>query len=155
MDDVRKLRKLLADLDHAAKSQRWDAQRPWRTSTHVFWEADVPSLDGHDLSAKLMKRALRAIAEEADGLSSGAVRVITGRGSHSVGGAVLGDVVRGVWGPLAAEHGWQLKPHGSAAWVLIIDRKKAPRSATGDWGCGMWLLVAGFAAAALLAIFGP
>lgn len=148
MDDVDRLRDWLGFLDTAARSQPWDAQRPWRVRTHLRWEGELPTLDGHDLSARNCAAALRTIVERAEQLDTGAVRVVTGRGTHSVrAGGVLSGVVREVFGPACEANGWRLRPHGPGAWVLVTDSSKAPDALTGAVGWGCWALVLGLVAA--------
>jgi hypothetical protein len=153
VDDVARLRKALRSVQTAATSLRWAKKRPWLVKTHVRWEAEMPTIDGHDLSAKLMKQSMNVVIKEAKRLDTGAVLVITGRGNRTVGPEpVLPKVMKGVLGPACEEHGWRLRPHGAGAWVLVVDAKKAPRSATGAFGCGTWLLLGFFAACAAAVI---
>lgn len=143
---------LLQPLDEAAAAQPWDRERPWRAHTHLGWERGVATLDAHDLSAKVLRAVLLALAEHPDALPSGALKIIVGRGRHSLGaGGVLGHVVADTLGPLCAPRGWTLRPQG-AAWFWVTDPARAPAAATGALGWGFWLLAAGFAACAVLAV---
>lgn len=153
MDDVGILRKRLRSVQADATGLAWAKERPWRVSTHVFWQAEMPTVDGHDLNAKLMKRVLAEVLDVAPSLRTGAVLVVTGRGRHSLGaGSVLAQIVQGTLGRAAAEQGWHLTSWGPAAWVLVVDPAKAPRTATGGGGWGLWLLFVGFVAAAAAAV---
>lgn len=151
MDDVEWLRESLAEVEEGARLLRWAAERPWRVQSHVRWAGDLPEVDLHDLDARHARDAVRAVA--AVRLDTGAVRFVTGRGRHSVGpGGVLGGVVRSELKKLIQQHDWQFRPAGPARWVLLTNREKAPAAATGDLGWGFWILVALFAAAALIAL---
>jgi len=138
MDDVARLRAALEALEADADQLDWAAQRPWRVATHVRWEGELPSLDLHDLNAKLARRAVDALMGEAGALQTGAVRVITGRGRRSIGPGVLGDLVRSRIGN-RLEQGWRFHPSGAGAYVLVTDPRKAPRSATGALSPWFWL----------------
>jgi len=137
MDDVGRLRGALVALEVDADELEWAARRPWRASTHVRWEGELPSLDLHDLNAKLARRAVDALLEEAGALETGAVRVITGRGRRSIGPGVLGEIARSRIGN-GLEEGWRFHPSGAGAYVLITDPRRAPRSATGALGWPFW-----------------
>ena len=140
-------------VEQAARGQRWAKERPWKTQTHVRWEREMPTLDGHDLSAKLMKRALKLLLDEVASLDTGAVLIVTGRGRHTLGAkGVLPQIVQGVVGRAASEQGWRLRPHGPGAWVLVVDASRAPASATAAFGWGEWLLFLFLGGCALLAI---
>jgi hypothetical protein len=146
------MRKWLAPVEVAARDQRWAEERPWTVETHVFWQAQMPTLDGHDLSAKLMKKSIALLVERAHKLDTGALQIVVGRGKHSLRpGGVLGEVVQGSLGPKARDRGWGLRPHGPAAWVLITDRKRAPSSVTGG-GWGGWVLALVLGGAAVVAV---
>lgn len=151
-DDVTTLRRKLSGIESAAKDLRWADKRPWKVKTHVFWESEVPTIDGHDLNAKLMKRTLSLVVDHADSLDTGAIRIITGRGTHSVGKGVLGEIVKGTLAPRAADRGWRLRPNGPGAYALIVDTKRAPSSVTGDSNLVLWLLLLTFSAAAAAAV---
>jgi len=141
MDDVARLRAALTALEPDADQLDWAAQRPWRAATHVRWEGELPSLDLHDLNARLARRAVDALLGEAGALETGAVRVITGRGRRSMGPGVLGDLVRSRIGN-QLEEGWRFHPSGAGAYVLITDARRAPRSATGALSPWFWFGVA-------------
>ncbi len=64
MDDVVRLREALAEIEVAARGLRWAKERPWRVASHVFWEAQLPTIDAHDLSAKLLKRVLNCVVSQ-------------------------------------------------------------------------------------------
>lgn len=152
MDDVGRLRQALHGVEGASTALRWASERPWRTDTHVFWQSSVPTVDLHDLNAKLAKRVVaEVVAIEAD-LTSGAVCLVTGLGRRSTGPAVLGKVVSGALRRAAQDTDWEVRPAGAARWMVIFDPSAAPAAATGALGWGFWLLVVLFAAAVILVL---
>lgn len=103
-----------------------------------------PIVDLHDLKARNARSALDALLAVAGELESGAVLVVTGRGSHSLGPPVLRKLAGERLAAAAARtDGWSLHPHGTGAWVLSTDPASAPARRAS------WFLVVFFA---LLAI---
>ena len=149
MSDIERIRAALRTIETEADSLTWAESRPWRVETHVFAQGALPVVDLHDLNAKLARQAVRAVLEFAGELEAGAVRFVVGRGRHSMGpGGTLGKVVRKLLKRAVAERDWRFRAD-AATLTLITDPAKAPASATGDLGLGFWLLMGGFAAAAL------
>jgi len=148
-DDVERLREELKPIAEAATDLKWADKRPWKAETHVFWESAVPTVDLHDLNAKLAKKAvLQACTHESE---TGALFFVTGRGRHSLGPGVLGGVVKSELKKICDGKDWSFRPAGPAKYVLITDRKKAPGAATGALGPLFWLFV-GLLAAGLAAV---
>jgi len=147
-DDVTRLRESLAPVADAAQSLRWADKRPWQSETHVFWSDRVPTVDLHDLNAKLAKRAVRVCCEHPP--ETGAIFFVTGAGRHSLGPGVLGGLVKSELKRACADRPWSFRPAGPARFVLITDRSRAPSAATGALGPLFWLflllLAAGLAA---------
>ena len=143
-------------MEKRAKDLPWAKERHWQVESHVWIEHEVPTIDCHDLSLRLGLAAVDAMAELGPELESGAVRFITGRGRHTAGRSTLKEAVRGALFELASERQWQVRPSGAARFLLIIDPKKAPASATGKLGPLFWILVAAviFGVLALL-LWGP
>jgi len=138
-DDVLKLRAALQFIEADARSLRWAEKRPWKTETHVFWADAVPTVDLHDLNAKLARNAVRRCCEES--LETGAIFFVTGAGRHSLGPGVLGGLVRAELKRACATTSWSFRPAGPARFVLITDRSRAPSAATGALGPLFWLFV--------------
>ncbi len=147
-DDIDRLRRELAPVAEGARELHWADKRPWTPETHVFWESSVPTIDLHDLNAKLAKMAVNLSIETEP--EAGAIFYITGRGRHSLGPGVLGGVVKSELKKACKGKSWSFRPSGPARYVLITDRNKAPGAATGALGPLFWLfaalLVAGIAA---------
>lgn len=155
IDDLKRVQKALAPVATSAREQRWDAERPWRTETHCWWEQDRLVVDLHDLGAGLARQAVVAVVDLAPKLSTGAVTFVTGRGRHSVGKAVLGKMVAEVLaGACQAHPGWRAAPGGLGRQVLITDPTRAPAGATGELGWGFWVGVAIFFGLAIWACLG-
>jgi hypothetical protein len=138
-DDILALHEALGSIAAAATSLSWADQRPWTLETHVFWTEAIPTVDLHDLNAKLAKSAVRACCEVP--LETGAVFFITGTGRHSVGPGVLGGVVKTELKRACKGRTWRFRPAGPARFVLITDPQRAPSAATGQLGVLFWLFV--------------
>ena len=130
--DVRRLRAALGPVEAAAREQVWDDRRPWRLRTHVGVEDGRPLLDLHDLKARNARLALDLLLAEAAELQTRAVLVVTGRGAHSVGPAVLRQLAGDRLAAAASRtEGWSVHPQGSGAWVLSTDPDATPARRVG------------------------
>ena len=148
MHDIDTIRTLLHRVEVDSNGLSWSKQRPWRTHTHVFAEGRLPVVDLHDLNAKLSRESVRQVLTVASQLEAGAVRFVVGRGRHSLGpGGTLGKVVRKELKRAVSDNDWYFRST-AATLTLIVDRSRAPASATGALGPGFWLLMASFATAA-------
>ncbi len=155
--DVEQIAGLLGPIEDVARAQRWDDERPWRISTHLWVEEGLVVIDLHDLGAKGAKKLLRAVLAhvQAAGMASGALAFVTGRGRHSVGSPVLRELVgRRLHDVIEARSDWSMHVIGAGRICLVTDARRAPRRATNTLGWGFWLLVAGLAAAAIWACLG-
>lgn len=147
-EDLRRLSDALAPIEPKADKLPWAAERPWRTDSHIWQEGGVPTVDLHDLGPALARQIVAILAEEGEGIASGAVCLITGRGRHSVGRAVLPQVVGDALHDAAQTHGWRVRQGAAGRIILITNELTAPRAATGALGPLFWLGVAAFAALA-------
>lgn len=108
--------------------------------THVVLEDGMPCLDLHDLKARNAKTALGLLLDTVESLEAPNVLVVTGRGAHSIGPAVLRQLAGDRLAAAAARTaGWSVHPRGSGAWVLCTDAEHAPA------GRVSWFLVLFFA----------
>jgi hypothetical protein len=146
--DLADLAKRLAHVQESATQLPWAHERPWRVDTHLWTEDGVPTIDLHDLGTSLARKTVDEVAEAGDALATGAVRFITGRGRHSIGRAVLPDVVASALEHHASEHGWQVRGGRPGTIVLVTDPARAPNIATGGLGPGFYLIAIAMAAAA-------
>ncbi len=146
--DLQVLAERLQAVQAAATGLPWAAQRPWLVETHLWTEEGVPTIDLHDLGKALARQVVDHVAEVGEDLRTGAVRLITGRGRHSLGAAVLPNVVAAALEEHAALHGWQIRGGRPGCLVLITDPQRAPSIATGGLGWGFWLIALGMGAAA-------
>lgn len=141
----------LSGVERGARQQAWDAARPWRTSSHLWWEGPVLVVDLHDLKAGLARRAVEAVLAEAEGLETPAVVFVTGRGRHSLGAGVLPQVVgKALRAAVDAHPAWSARP-SAGRWTLVLDADRAPASASGRLGWAFWVGVAAFGALAIWA----
>jgi len=135
--DVDRYRRLLGEIEKAARDQPWSKERPWRTKTHVVEEKGAVVVDLHDLRAALAKRLVQLLVD-ADPPDAGALVLVHGLGQHSlVPGGVLKGVVTDALGPACQKRpGWALRPGRPGRTVWITDRKRAPSAVIG--GGGLW-----------------
>ncbi|MFH1466285.1 MAG: hypothetical protein ABIO70_18015 [Pseudomonadota bacterium] len=136
--DLPRLRAALAPLEAEAAALPWARERPWRVATHCRVEAELLHLDLHDLNARAAREALRIVEDIGPTLESGAVRVVTGVGRHSLGPGVMGDLARRELSAQCTRHGWSYHPAGAGALVLVIDPMRAPGRAFSSLGPVFW-----------------
>ena len=151
--DIELLSEALQHVEDRARKLPWADKRPWKTSTHIWLERDVPTLDFHDLGQSLAQEVLRVTIRSTNQMKSGAVLLITGVGSRSLGGhGVIKAMVSEELGLVTQERQWDFSPRGPGRFVLVVDRENAPPAATGELGWGFWLLVLVFLAATVTAL---
>ena len=151
--DVERLTRVLSPIDDLARRQRWDDERPWRVATHLWVEDGLVVVDLHDLGAKSAKKLMRAVLDElqVDGMQSGALAFVTGRGRHSSGGPAAR-----VGGAPAACHSRSTRMVDACDWcgadLSVTDAARSPKGHQLPW---MGVLAAGrLAAAAVWACLG-
>jgi hypothetical protein len=96
-------------------------------------------IDLHDLSAGLSKQLLTIVAEVAEALDGGGAIFVTGRGRHSVGVPVLGQVVAGRLGRLERERGWRFRDVGGGRYLMVVDETRIPARYRGGMPIGISL----------------
>jgi hypothetical protein len=151
--DIEQIRALLMEIEHPASQLSWAKENParaWKVANHTCVERGVVTIDLHELGQNLTRRILNICEKVGPDLSAGAIRFVTGRGSHSVTGPVLRKVVGDALIAQCKRNGWSMHPEGGARFILIIDPEKAPASATGAL---TWPLISGAAAFVGLAIW--
>ena len=143
MSDVARLRDALAPVARKARGLSWNEERPWLPETHVWLERGVPTLDLHDLGRKLALQVVDTAAELAPTLEAGAVRLITGRGRHSLTGPVLPRLTADRLREHCEAEGWSFHADGAARLMWIFDPDRAPPAARGalPWWVILWGLV--------------
>jgi hypothetical protein len=149
--ELRTIATALAAVEKGAKGLPWAKERPWLVSSHLWVEAEVPTIDLHDLGPSLAEKTVDIVAGLAPELTGGAVRFITGRGRHSVGPAVLPRVVGAALHHHATEQGWRVRGGRPGTLLLITDPNAAPNIASGGLGLGFWLMAIAMAVAAVWA----
>lgn len=148
---TRVLHSALQGVEDAARGQRWDGERPWRRTSHLWWDGPVLVVDLHDLKAKNARKAVEAVVPVAADHDLVAVTFVTGRGRHSAGRSVLPGVVREVLGEHRAA-GVRLVQSGAGRLSLVLDPARAPAHLRGGLGLWFWLGVAAFGVAAAYAV---
>ncbi len=149
MDDLARLRDHLAPVEKAAEQLAWNKERPWRGQTHVGVQHRVLTVDLHDLGRATALQVVDTLPWAAGALDTGAMRLITGRGRHSLTGPVLPGVVRERLSELCKEHDWTFHMDGSGRLVVIWDPARAPRAATGALPLWVWFWLVGMVAVLL------
>ncbi len=140
MRDVERLRQALEPVARQARGLAWHKERPWRTDTHVWLEREVPTVDLHDLGRKLALEVVDTGAALGPELEAGALRLVTGRGRHSLTGPVLPRVTSERVREHCQEQGWQFHADGAARLIWIFDPARAPAAARGalPWWVLAW-----------------
>jgi len=149
VDDLQRLAEHLAPVETGAVRLPWGKQRPWRTATHLWVRGRVLTVDLHDLGRALALQVVDALPWAAENLDTGALRLITGRGRHSVTGPVLPGLVRDRLRELSEDHDWTWRMDGAGRLVVIWDPDRAPPAARGALPLWIWLWLAGMAAVLL------
>jgi hypothetical protein len=141
VDDVGRLRAALEAVEQEAKTLPWANDRRWSVATHLWTEHDAPTIDLHDLNVKLAVAAVEAIVDVAPSCASGGLVLVTGRGTHSLGGrSDLHDAVASALDRHCRSNGWQWRAGRAGRLVLVTDEARAPAILTGTLP---WPLVAG------------
>lgn len=130
------------EIEADARELRWADQRPWKTSSHLRIEDGVVVLDLHDLNARLARRAVDRLIELAPKATTGAVVVVTGRGLHSRGKAILPRLAHERMSGAARTNGWRVYIPRAGRIALITDEAKAPSWLTEQTHPWMWLMAA-------------
>jgi hypothetical protein len=124
LSDIDRLARPLQSVEEDALSLRWAKERPWKRDTHLWFESGMLIIDLHDLNASLSKRVLSAVEELGESLEGGGAIFVTGRGRHSVGLPVLGQVVSGRLSRLERERGWRYRDVGGGRWLMVVDESR-------------------------------
>jgi hypothetical protein len=146
-DILQELQKGLEDVAIDARNLPWYSENPWKTSTHVWIEKEMPVVDLHATNVKLTQKILKIAIRLAEKHEFSCLCFITGVGSNSIGEATLKNVVLKQLGEIAMEKQWGFHPLGIGRFVVIIDPVNAPPIATGKlpkifWVCiGLFLLL--------------
>lgn len=102
-----------------------------------------PVVDLHDLKARNARIALDGLLAVVGDLETPTVLVVTGRGAHSLGPAVLRQLAGDRLAAAAARSpGWSLHPRGSGAWLLCTDPDAAPARRSGWFVLVFFVLLA-------------
>ncbi len=124
--DLERLSDSLQAVEEDARTLRWAQERPWRRESHLWMETGMVVIDLHDLNASLSKRVVSAVAELGESLECGGALFVTGRGRHSVGVPVLGQVVAGKLGHYERERGWRYRDVGGGRMLMVVDEGRIP-----------------------------
>lgn len=151
--DLEFLSQALSHVEQRAQKLPWAKTRPWKTTSHIWLEHALPTIDFHDLGQSLAKEVLDTVVLSTEQLESGAVMLITGAGRHSLGNhAAIKTLVGEHLRELAQEREWEFSPRGPGRFILVFDPDRAPPSATGKLGWGFWVITLLFLAALVTAL---
>ncbi|MCP4805067.1 MAG: hypothetical protein GY913_22410 [Proteobacteria bacterium] len=152
MTDLARLARALDGIEDDAKSLSWNAERPWKPSSHLWVEGHVPVVDLHDLSIKLALEVTERVIQIAEELESGAVHFITGRGKHAIDGrSRLREAVGEVLLEATEDREWDLREPRAGRITLIVDAEVVPPAAKGSLDWWVWGILAAFLALAVYA----
>ena len=145
----------LGPIEEAAKGMPWAKERCWTTSTHLWRERGLLTVDLHDLSVALAVRVAEAIEEGGRHGDLVAVKLITGRGRHNPEGRSPLRAAVAEYLARSCENGLgRFRPAGPGGLIWVFDPGRAPRAATGGLGWLFWLAAGLFGAATVWACMG-
>ena len=152
--DIKSLYAALKRVERQAEDLRWADKRPWFRKTHIWIERGLIVLDFHDLNTKLMKEAFKESVRIAKDFETGAICYISGVGKHSEGGFSKNKeiLMKMLDKEVSKKKDWEWQPHGMGRMVLIIDKEKAPPSATGKLSPTMKFAIGAFAVLVIFSI---
>ena len=81
--DLNHVFSILKRVEEKAKTLRWSKTRPWKRSTHVWYESELLVVDLHDLNTKLAKETIHQCLDTLDKFETGALCFVTGMGKNS------------------------------------------------------------------------
>jgi hypothetical protein len=150
-EDVDRLRSTLVRFEREARALPWADKRRWTSSSHVWAESGVATVDLHDLNVKLANQVVEATLDVATSCDGGAIVFVTGRGTHSMGGGSdLQDSVTSLLDRSCRNRGWTYHPARAGRYVIVMDPAKAPAIARSELPIGV---IAGVVIFLLLALY--
>ena len=135
------LQKGLEDIAIDARSLPWYTESPWKTSTHVWIEKDMPVVDLHATNVKLTQKIIKIGVRLAEKHDFSCLCFVTGVGRNSIGEATLKNVVLKQLGEIALEKQWGFHPLGPWRFVVILNPNTAPPIATGRLPNIFWVSI--------------
>ena len=131
--DVIHLFSILEQIEERSKVLKWSKTRPWRRSTHIWYESELLVVDLHDLNTKLAKETVHQCLNTLNAFETGALCFVTGMGKNSPGNfAKNRKMVMNLLRKKARnEESWSIHSPGMGRITLVFNQERAPRSATG------------------------
>lgn len=106
VDKVAYMQDLLRPVEAHAAGLPWASEKPWRVSTHVRTERGTLSVDLHDMDLPGARRILDLLIVNRPEV--GRIRLITGRGTHSMGEPKIRPMVHERLNLVATALDWQM-----------------------------------------------
>jgi hypothetical protein len=131
--DLKHIYSILKRVEEKSKTLRWAKDRPWKRSTHIWYEGALLVIDLHDLNTKLAKESIEHCLDTIKKFETGALCFVTGIGKNSAGNLAKNrEMVCKLLSKRAKKNEeWEVHSHGMGRTVLIFNKEKAPSSATG------------------------
>ncbi|MAA79605.1 MAG: hypothetical protein CL916_10130 [Deltaproteobacteria bacterium] len=132
--DVVHLFSILKQVEERSKILKWAKTRPWRRSTHIWYESELLVVDLHDLNTKLAKESIHQCLDTLDEFETGALCFVTGMGKNSPGNVAKNRkmVMNLLRKKARKKESWSIHSPGMGRITLVFNPDKAPRSATGQ-----------------------
>lgn len=132
--DVQNLYSILKRVEESAKILRWAKERPWKRSTHIWYEGELLVIDLHDLNSKLAKESVESCLNSVKKLETGALCFVTGIGKNTPGNFAKNRemVYKILQKRLQKEQSWEIHSPGMGRLILVFNKDTAPKSATGQ-----------------------
>ena len=132
--DVQNLYSILKRIEERAKVLRWAKDRPWKRSTHIWYEGELLVVDLHDLNSKLAKESVESCLDAAKKFQTGALCFVTGIGKNSPGNFAKNRemVYKILQKRLQKNTEWEIHSPGMGRLILVFNKENAPKAATGQ-----------------------
>jgi len=107
LDPLEVLSNVLPPIEQKASNLLWSPVRTWKISTHVRNEGIGTTVDLHDLDVKTGKAVVEVLIAVRNKI--GRIRLVTGRGKHSVKGAKMRPAILEMLRQRQTEHNWNMQ----------------------------------------------
>ena len=137
--DIHHLFSILQNVEEKSKILKWAKTRPWRRSTHLWYESELLVIDLHDLNTKLAKETVLKCLDTLDQFETGALCFVTGMGKNSPGNFAKNRkmVLNLLTKKSRKNESWDIHSPGMGRITLVFNQERAPRSATGQLAPGL------------------
>jgi hypothetical protein len=126
VDKVAFIQDLLRPVEAHAAGLSWAAEKPWRVSTHIRTERGTLSVDLHDLDLAGSRRILDLVIMNRPEV--GRIRLITGRGKHSLGEPTIRPMVNERLNLVATALDWQMIVKAGSVTLRPMGKRPTPKT---------------------------